>query len=146
MLKRLSENVHLPFDKPFDKLMALSKVKGLHYPHSSGFVRATLGLPTLRAGPRFRPAAKTAGWTFSTSLSEIGFQQFLEKSLLAEQPFEHTATALQFPSLASEVIPFRVHHVTVLPRLFLWLTFLWPFSRKLDSCWTGVVTPQPTAH
>jgi len=39
---RLSENAHLPFDRPFDKLtvlskveglMALSKVEGLRYPH-----------------------------------------------------------------------------------------------------------------
>jgi hypothetical protein len=41
---RLSENAHLPFDKPFDKLtvlskveglMALSKAEGLRYPHPS---------------------------------------------------------------------------------------------------------------
>jgi hypothetical protein len=30
---RLSENAHLPFDKPFDKLTLLSKVEGLRYPH-----------------------------------------------------------------------------------------------------------------
>jgi hypothetical protein len=30
---RLSESAHLPFDKPFDKLTALSKVEGLRYPH-----------------------------------------------------------------------------------------------------------------
>ena len=39
-------------------------------PHSSGFVRASLGLPTLWAGPRFR---KPCIWTFSVSLSEVGF-------------------------------------------------------------------------
>jgi hypothetical protein len=66
---RLSENAHLPLDK----LMALSRAEGLRYPHPSGFVRASLGLPTLRAGPRFRPAAKAAGWTFSSSLSAAGF-------------------------------------------------------------------------
>jgi hypothetical protein len=41
---RLSENAHLPFGKPFDRLtvlskveglMALSKVEGLRYPHPS---------------------------------------------------------------------------------------------------------------
>ena len=26
---KLSENIHLPFDKPFDKLTVLSKVEGL---------------------------------------------------------------------------------------------------------------------
>jgi hypothetical protein len=40
--KRLSENAHLPFDRPFDKLTVLSKVEGLtalseaeglRYPH-----------------------------------------------------------------------------------------------------------------
>ena len=39
---RLSENAHLPFEKPFDRLMvlsrveglmALSKVEGMCYPH-----------------------------------------------------------------------------------------------------------------
>jgi hypothetical protein len=68
---RLSENAHLPFGRltalskaegPFDKLMALSKAEAskgcvtlilrdcdvlLCTPHSSGFVRASLGLPTL---------------------------------------------------------------------------------------------------
>ena len=34
-LKRLSENAHLPFDK----LMALSKVEGLRYPHPSSLRR-----------------------------------------------------------------------------------------------------------
>jgi hypothetical protein len=90
-----------PFDRltvlsKVEGLMVLSKVEGLRYPHpsslrgvgppgrrlcgvllctphSSGFVRASLGLPTLRAGPQFRPAAKLAGWTFSISLSEVGF-------------------------------------------------------------------------
>jgi hypothetical protein len=110
---RLSENAHLPFGR----LTALSQVEGLRYPsppallnsryasrrsrfnrashcgvllctpHSSGFVRASLGLPTLRAGPRFRklPSRKrdlrqsgisqssTCIWTFSISLSEAGF-------------------------------------------------------------------------
>jgi hypothetical protein len=76
---RLSENVHLPFGR----LTALSKVEGLRYPppsslrgvllctpHSSGFVRASLGLPTLRAGPQFR---KPCIWTFSVSLPEGAF-------------------------------------------------------------------------
>jgi hypothetical protein len=53
MILRLSENAHLPFDK----LMVLSKVEGLRSPHPLGFVRASLGLPTLRAGPRFRSEA-----------------------------------------------------------------------------------------
>ena len=30
---RPSENAHLPFDKPFDKLTVLSKLEGLRYPH-----------------------------------------------------------------------------------------------------------------
>jgi hypothetical protein len=29
LLARLSENAHLPFDKPFDRLTVLSKVEGL---------------------------------------------------------------------------------------------------------------------
>ena len=42
LFKRLSENVHLPFGRltalskvagAFDKLMVLSKVEGLRYPH-----------------------------------------------------------------------------------------------------------------
>ncbi len=33
LLLRLSENAHLPFDRPFDRLMALSKAEGLRYPH-----------------------------------------------------------------------------------------------------------------
>jgi hypothetical protein len=50
-MKRLSENAHLPFDKPFDKLtvlskveglMALSKVEGLRYPHPSSLRRTSL--------------------------------------------------------------------------------------------------------
>ena len=81
--RRLSEKAHLPLDKPFDRLTVLSSVEAskgcvtlisrhcgvlLGTPGSSGFVRAPLGLPTLRAGPQFRPAAKPAGWTFSISL------------------------------------------------------------------------------
>ncbi len=37
-LKRLSGNVHLPFDK----LMALSKVEGLRYPHPSSLRRTSM--------------------------------------------------------------------------------------------------------
>ncbi|MGD9322259.1 MAG: hypothetical protein PVH99_19955, partial [Desulfobacteraceae bacterium] len=48
-------------------------------PHSSGFVRASLGLPTLRAGPRFR---KPCIWRFSISLSEAGFPTVLPGLLL----------------------------------------------------------------
>jgi hypothetical protein len=32
-IMRPSENAHLPFDKPFDKLTVLSKLEGLRYPH-----------------------------------------------------------------------------------------------------------------
>ena len=39
-------------------------------PRSSGFVRASLVLPTLRAGPRFR---KPCIWSFSIGLSETFF-------------------------------------------------------------------------
>jgi hypothetical protein len=48
---RLSEDAHLPFDKPFDKLtvlskveglMALSKVEGLRYPHPSSLLRTSM--------------------------------------------------------------------------------------------------------
>jgi hypothetical protein len=55
---RLSENAHLPFDKPFDKLTVLSKVdhstslkvdaarcrsiEGLRYPHPSSLWRTSM--------------------------------------------------------------------------------------------------------
>ncbi|MGD9322054.1 MAG: hypothetical protein PVH99_18910, partial [Desulfobacteraceae bacterium] len=48
---RLSENAHLPFDKPYDRLtvlskveglMALSKVEGLRYPHPSSLRRTSM--------------------------------------------------------------------------------------------------------
>jgi hypothetical protein len=47
---RLSENAHLPFDKPFDKLTVLSRVdaeqrrsiEGLRYPHPSSLRRTTM--------------------------------------------------------------------------------------------------------
>jgi hypothetical protein len=48
---RLSENAHLPFDKPFDRLtvlskveglMALSNVEGLRYPHPSSLRRTSM--------------------------------------------------------------------------------------------------------
>jgi hypothetical protein len=48
MKLRLSENTHLPFDMPFDRLTvlsrvegltALSEVEGLHYPHPSSLRR-----------------------------------------------------------------------------------------------------------
>ena len=48
---RLSENPHLPFDRPFDRLtvlskveglMALSKVEGLRYPHPSSLRRTSM--------------------------------------------------------------------------------------------------------
>jgi hypothetical protein len=38
LIKRLSENIHLPFDK----LMVLSKVEGLRYPHPSSLRRISL--------------------------------------------------------------------------------------------------------
>jgi hypothetical protein len=50
-LKRLSENAHLPFDRPFDRLTvlskvegltALSKVEGLRYPHPSSLRRTSI--------------------------------------------------------------------------------------------------------
>jgi hypothetical protein len=47
-------------------------------PHSSGFVRASLGLPTLRAGPQFR---KPCIWTFSISLKEAEFSIFSKRFL-----------------------------------------------------------------
>jgi hypothetical protein len=43
LYKRLSANAHLPLGR----LAALSKVAGQRYPHPSGFVRASLELPTL---------------------------------------------------------------------------------------------------
>jgi hypothetical protein len=58
---RLSENVHLPFDKPFDRLtvlskveglMALSQVEGLRYPHPSSLRRTFM-----YASRRYRPLA-----------------------------------------------------------------------------------------
>jgi hypothetical protein len=54
---RLSENAHLPFDKPFDRLtvlskveglMALSKVEGLRYPHPSSLRRTSMYASFLR--------------------------------------------------------------------------------------------------
>jgi hypothetical protein len=51
MILRLSENAHLPFGKPFDRLtvlskveglMALSKVEGLRYPHPSSLRRTSM--------------------------------------------------------------------------------------------------------
>jgi hypothetical protein len=49
--KRLSENAHLPFDVPFDRLTVLSKVEGLtalskaeglRYPHPSSLQRTSM--------------------------------------------------------------------------------------------------------
>jgi hypothetical protein len=51
LIERLSENVHLPFDTPFDRLTvlsrvegltALSKVEGLRYPHPSSLRRTSM--------------------------------------------------------------------------------------------------------
>ena len=39
---RLSENAHLPFDKPFDRLTVLSKAEGLRYPHPSSLQRTSM--------------------------------------------------------------------------------------------------------
>jgi hypothetical protein len=39
---RLSENAHLPFGKPFDKLTVLSRVEGLRYPHPSSLAFALM--------------------------------------------------------------------------------------------------------
>jgi hypothetical protein len=91
---RLTENAHLPFDKlmalskaegpfgrPFDRLTVLSKVEGLT---ALSKVEASKGcvtliprhcgvLPWTPHSSGFRPAAELAGWTFSVSLSEVGF-------------------------------------------------------------------------
>ena len=51
LIERLSENAHLPLDRPFDKLtvvskveglMALSKVAGLRYPHPWSLRRTSM--------------------------------------------------------------------------------------------------------
>jgi hypothetical protein len=51
---RLSENSHLPFDKPFDKLTVLSSVKGLRYRRPSSLRRTALYTSFLGASSRSR--------------------------------------------------------------------------------------------
>ena len=55
-MMRLSENAHLPFDEPFDRLTVLSKAEGLRYSHPSSLRRTIryalfsgISLPSLRS-------------------------------------------------------------------------------------------------
>ena len=65
ILKRLSENPHLPFDRPFDRLTVLSKVEGLtalskaeglRYPYPSS-LRRTQKVK----GKRWKPLGRELG-------------------------------------------------------------------------------------
>ncbi len=84
LLKGLSENAHLPFDLPFDPLMALSKTEGLHYPHPSSLRRMNSPARGVRCAQ-----GKTVSEPFS----------FPQASGL--KPFAYTSIQRDFHTLAS---------------------------------------------
>ncbi len=88
LIKRLSENAHLPFDK----LMALSKAEGLRYPHPSSLRRTSmyasfLGISEAPAPPRKRDlrqagfrAAQLAYGHFPSASQKPVFRQSQKKA------------------------------------------------------------------
>jgi hypothetical protein len=78
MLKRLSDNVHLPFGRPFDKLTVLSKIEGLRYLHPS-----SLRLPARRGR---KPSGQEALGCTSTYASFLWIMEALHPDIV-HQPF-----------------------------------------------------------
>jgi hypothetical protein len=87
---RLSENAHLPFDRPFDRLtvlseveglMALGKAEGLRYPHPSSLRRTSMYASFLGISSR----SKASGMDiFHQPLKS----RFFDSLFVILQPFE----------------------------------------------------------